>query len=197
MIERDKEIWKSRDLPREHESVWPPKTTYETAEEKRLRAELKEANEVNEAINKLSNVYFECLEKMLEAANQARKDLGEAVGYSEPVSLNEFSKECYEASKAKGWYDDANADDIVTKLCLVHSEISESLEEYRNNKGLTEIYYNPDNPNKPEGFPIEIADALIRIFDICGANGIDIENAVRLKMKYNKTRGHRHGGKKC
>lgn len=48
---------------------------------------------------------------------------------------------------------------------------------------------------KPEGFPIEIADALIRIFDLAGAHGIDLDEAVRIKMAYNATRPVRHGGK--
>lgn len=49
---------------------------------------------------------------------------------------------------------------------------------------------------KPVGVPSEMADALIRILDICAAWGIDIEEAVRLKREYNATRGHMNGGKK-
>ena len=49
---------------------------------------------------------------------------------------------------------------------------------------------------KPVGVPSEMADALIRILDICAAWGIDIEEAVKLKREYNATRGHMNGGKK-
>ena len=53
-----------------------------------------------------------------------------------------------------------------------------------------------DKSIKPEGELIELADAVIRIFDYAGAKGWDLEEAIKLKMTYNKTRSHRHGGKK-
>lgn len=42
-----------------------------------------------------------------------------------------------------------------------------------------------------------MADCVIRILDYCGNAGIDIEEAIRIKHEYNKTRPYRHGGKKC
>lgn len=48
---------------------------------------------------------------------------------------------------------------------------------------------------KPVGIPSEMADIIIRVLDICGFYGIDIEQAVRVKMAYNDTRPYRHGGK--
>ena len=50
---------------------------------------------------------------------------------------------------------------------------------------------------KPEGIPIELADVIIRVLDLCGRYGIDIEAAIREKHAYNLTREHRHGGKKA
>lgn len=55
---------------------------------------------------------------------------------------------------------------------------------------------------KPEGFGIELADALIRQGDLAEALTqagipIDLEYCVRLKAAYNKTRPHRHGGKRA
>lgn len=50
---------------------------------------------------------------------------------------------------------------------------------------------------KPEGVAVELADCMIRILDYCGHAGIDIEEAIRIKHEYNKTRPYRHGGKKC
>ena len=83
------------------------------------------------------------------------------------------------------------------KMLLVISEISEALEEWRNHRGLNEIYYDDSHPGKPEGIPIELADALIRIFDFCAANEIEIERALGLKLDYNEIRPYRHGGKKA
>jgi len=49
----------------------------------------------------------------------------------------------------------------------------------------------------PQGIPIEIADACLRLYDYVGRCGIDIDAAIKLKHDYNKTRPYRHGGKKC
>lgn len=48
---------------------------------------------------------------------------------------------------------------------------------------------------KPEGFPYEVADLLIRVFETCEEYGIDIEPYIKAKMRYNETRALRHGGK--
>ena len=68
----------------------------------------------------------------------------------------------------------------------------EALEEYRNGRIPTEIYYDGD---KPEGIPIELADVIIRILDYCGKEKIDIGQALNIKHEYNKTRPYKHGGK--
>ena len=90
------------------------------------------------------------------------------------------------------------------------SELAEALEEYR--AGKPNIYYNVEGEEilyadgeacekherrKPEGVAVELADCMIRILDYCGHAGIDIEEAIRIKHEYNKTRPYRHGGKKC
>jgi hypothetical protein len=49
---------------------------------------------------------------------------------------------------------------------------------------------------KPIGIPSELADIIIRVLDISGAYGVDIEDAVRTKMEFNETREVRHGGKR-
>lgn len=46
---------------------------------------------------------------------------------------------------------------------------------------------------KPEGVAVELADAVIRIADLCGHLGIDLEAAIDLKMAYNETRPFKHG----
>jgi hypothetical protein len=40
-----------------------------------------------------------------------------------------------------------------------------------------------------------MADCIIRILDWAHSEHIDMENVLRIKVDYNKTRPHRHGGK--
>lgn len=91
-----------------------------------------------------------------------------------------------------GWLDDRSFGDHVA---LMHSELSEALEEYRAGHGLNEIYYNPEKPTKPEGIPAELADVLIRIGAYAGQHGINLKDALDRKAAYNRTRPYRHGGK--
>ena len=107
------------------------------------------------------------------------------------MGINEMVELAYGNAKTKGWHDDDRTFGELIALC--HSELSEALEEHRNGKLCTETYTG--EKMKPEGIPIELADVLIRIADMCGKYDIDLEQAVKTKMEYNRTRPHRHGGK--
>ncbi len=89
-----------------------------------------------------------------------------------------------------------------TFLGNLHCEVSEAWEEIRAGRKPTEIYFEPkgDNahsqrPDKPVGFPIELADIAIRLADTAKHLGIDLEAAIKMKMEYNKNRPFMHGGK--
>lgn len=105
------------------------------------------------------------------------------------TTLNDLCKQAHENSLKKGWWETERS--FLEVLALIHSEVSEALEEYRKGKGITDIYVDSSNPNKPEGIPIELADVLIRIFDFCGRTGINLDYAVGIKMEYNTTRSYK------
>jgi hypothetical protein len=83
--------------------------------------------------------------------------------------------------------------DISENLLLIISELSEAMEFLRDGYGINEVVYFKEKPDKPDGFPIEIADAAIRIGHLCSALHIDLDAMIQLKMKYNATRPVRHG----
>lgn len=95
-------------------------------------------------------------------------------------SINDFIKLCYATAKEKGWWDKPRSDGEL--IALMHSELSEALEAMRNGHGQDAIAE-------------ELADCCIRIFDYCGRNNIDLEEALLKKAEKNKTRPYRHGKK--
>jgi NTP pyrophosphatase (non-canonical NTP hydrolase) len=122
------------------------------------------------------------------------------------MNLNELAKDIHQNAVNHGWWEKER--EFGSLIALMHSELSEALEEHRNGRDFT--WYNCEHCNskehcekppkrctkaKPEGIPIELADCIIRILVYCGKEGIDIEKAIRIKHEYNKTRSYRHGGK--
>ena len=107
------------------------------------------------------------------------------------MTIEELIEESHQTAVEHGWWEEER--NIGECLALMHSEISEALEEWRSGHPLSESYYPAGK--KPEGFTVELADLLIRVFDLCGRHNLPIVEALQEKMAYNKTRPYRHGGK--
>ena len=105
------------------------------------------------------------------------------------ISNDNLIADIYQNAVNHGWHDEKRSFPEIIALC--HSELSEALEEYREEG---KIIHFPDDV--PHGIGIELADCIIRIFDYCGKEKIDIFKMIRIKHAYNKTRPYRHGGKK-
>lgn len=109
------------------------------------------------------------------------------------MTIRELQEQAYENSKAHGFYDEERG--VPEAIALMHSELSEALECYRDGlaPGKVDIDTRGPNAGKPEGFGIELADAMIRIADTAHSLGVDLEAMLAMKMNYNKSRPYKHG----
>lgn len=93
------------------------------------------------------------------------------------MNINELAKEVHENAVNHGWWEKPPS--LPEALCLIHAELSEALEEYRNGSPL--VYGTC---------------ALSRTLDLMAALGVDVDAVVMAKHRYNLGREYRHGGKR-
>jgi NTP pyrophosphatase (non-canonical NTP hydrolase) len=126
------------------------------------------------------------------------------------MKIKETQQQVHTMAISKGWWPELNFGPIshqriAVALSLIHSEVSEALEEVRSDN-LETYWVTPTKERvdsrdeappdaKPEGLPIELADVVIRCMDLAGALGIDLEQAIADKVAFNANRKHRHGGR--
>ena len=103
-------------------------------------------------------------------------------------------QEIHTLAVEKGWWEDKLPTDRVPEaLMLIVTEIGEAMEHWRDLDLTNPRYSFLDEKGKPDGLGIELADAIIRIRDLGEALGFDVEELVRVKHEFNKTRPRLHG----
>ena len=83
---------------------------------------------------------------------------------------------------------------LICKLTLISTEVSEAIEELRENKIN---WFSRGDKLKPEGLLSEIADIDIRLYDfievIKNNFSADYKNILDIKAEFNKERPYKHG----
>lgn len=132
------------------------------------------------------------------------------------TNLNTLAKDIFEANVAKGfWVLDRP---LTETTMLIVTELAEAVEEERAGRAgvwysdpAYDMHYGADmvavegdhlahplrgsrsRALKPEGVDIELIDALIRLLDLLGSRGVDVDELLKQKLAYNETRAPRHG----
>lgn len=105
-------------------------------------------------------------------------------------------------NKSKGFHDKPM--ETGTRLMLIVSELGEALESDRIGRHASpELFEREQEAGSSfeasfklhikDTFEDEMADAVIRIMDTCGALGINLEWHINQKLKYNAGRPTKHG----
>ena len=97
-------------------------------------------------------------------------------------TITEWIDTCHGVAKEKGFWE--NERNVGEMLMLITSELGEAIEAHRT--GLHGLHAK-------DTFEDELADTAIRLFDMCGGLGINLEEQIEWKMNFNKSREVKHG----
>ena len=132
------------------------------------------------------------------------------------TNLNDLANDIYLANKEKGFW--SRERPLVETTMLIVTELAEAVEEERAGRAgvwysdpAYDMHYGADmvavegdhlahplrgsrsRALKPEGVDVELVDALIRLLDLLGSRGTDVEELLKQKLAFNESRPARHG----
>ena len=102
------------------------------------------------------------------------------------AATQQLQDDVFQAMEANGFWSGPQ-DSTPAKIALIHSELSEALEADRKN------IESDDKVPDFTGLEAELADTLIRIYDLAGRNNLRLGEALVAKMAYNLGRPFKHG----
>jgi NTP pyrophosphatase (non-canonical NTP hydrolase) len=93
------------------------------------------------------------------------------------MELKDLQQRVLDLAKEKGWGTEAKDIIFAEKIALIHSEVSETLEAYRQNK-----------IDGDHGVGEELADVILRTMHLAGIYNVDLEKEMSKKMDLNEGR---------
>jgi len=114
------------------------------------------------------------------------------------MSIKQIAERTHAIATAHGFHPPEEPADVYFQQALnnLHGEVSELNEAWR--KGTL---HSPCDKADKMDVPLtcleeELADVILRTFDVAEKLGVDIQRAVEVKSRFNETRPFRHGNKK-
>ena len=101
------------------------------------------------------------------------------------IVIHGLVQEAHQTAREHGWWKrNRNIAETLFKITMEVAEAGQALEN-----GIPPDKHLSDY----DAFTVELADIVIRVFDLAGANDLKLGQAIVDKMEFNQTRPYRHG----